>query len=99
MAAAKLASLKEDELYAKEMAGGKLYLEGQELEKAKAYSEAVKVYKSAMKKGAGAKIYSHARTAARVLINDRKPGYKATCPSCQKNKGSACEKHHEKIKL
>lgn len=95
----RLLGLQENALYKKEMAGGEIYAEGQALETEKAYSDAFKAYKNAMKKGGDAEISKHARAAAQKLIDDRRPGYKPSCESCRRNKGSACGKHLEKVKL
>ncbi|MGB0954128.1 MAG: hypothetical protein ACPG31_12980 [Planctomycetota bacterium] len=96
---ARLAELEKDPLYKKEMAGGELYAEGQKLESEQEYSDAFKAYKAAMKKGSGSQIATHAHDAAAKLIEDRRPGYKPSCQTCKRNKGSACSKHLEKVKL
>lgn len=85
--------------YKKEISGGKLYAEAKELESAKEYLDAVKTYRSAMKKGKGAKIELHAYDAARALIEGRKPGYKSTCEKCDYKSQAACAKHFEEVKL
>ena len=96
---AKFEALKESKLYSKEMSGGSLYIKAKDLEGAKEYVDAVKTYKSIMKKCAGTQIAVHAQTAGQKLITDRRPGHKPSCPACQRAKGAACNKHHEKMKL
>jgi len=96
---AKLELLKEEDLYAKEISGGKSFKEAQATELIMEYTDAVKKYKSVMKKCRDTQIAGHARAAAEKLIQDRRPGYKPSCPSCSRNKGAACSKHHEEIKL
>lgn len=95
----RLLGLEEDPLYKKEMAGGELYAKGQKLETDKAYLDAFKAYKSGIKKAGDAKIAMHCREAAQKLIDDRRPGYKPGCDTCRRNKGAACAKHLEKVKL
>jgi hypothetical protein len=94
-----LDKLEDGKLYSKEITGGKLYQEAKAFEDAKEYLEAVKTYKSILKKCGDTQIADHAMTAAKGLISARKPGYKPQCPKCQVNKGAACEKHLEKVKL
>ncbi|MHC4823405.1 MAG: hypothetical protein ACYTEP_05225 [Planctomycetota bacterium] len=96
---AQLEYLKAKPLYKKEMKGGEIYAEGQDLEVQKLYLEAFNAYKSVLKKAAGTQIAEHARVAAQKLMEDRRPGYKASCQTCYRNKGSACAKHLEKVKL
>ena len=85
--------------YSKEISGGELYLKGQALERGKEYTDAVKAYKSILKKFADTQIAGHARTAAEKLIEGKRPGFKASCEACKRMKGAACNKHHEVIKL
>jgi hypothetical protein len=94
-----LDKLEDEKLYKKEIAGGKLYLEAKALADDGEYLEAVKGYKAILKKCGDTNIANHARAAAQGLIDGRKPGYKAQCPKCRANKGAACEKHLEKVKL
>ena len=94
-----LEDLKSKSLYSKEMSGGALYLKAQDLEQSREYSEAVKVYKSILKKSKDTQIAGHARLAAQKLIDEGRPGYKASCDPCRRNKGAACSKHREKVKL
>lgn len=96
---AHLASLEAKPLYKKEIVGGKLYAEGRDLEVQQSYLEAFNAYKSVLKKAPGTQIADHAREAAMRLMEDRRPGYKASCETCRRNKGSACAKHLEKVKL
>lgn len=96
---ARFEGLKESKTYRKEISGGKLYAEGRELEGRKEYLEACKAYRSAMKKGKGGLIEQHAYDAARALLDDRKPGYKSTCPKCDHKNTAACSKHFEDLKL
>lgn len=96
---AKFEALKENKAYAKEMSGGKLYIKAKGYEDAKEYVDAVKTYKSIMKKCAGTEIARHAETAGQKLITDRRPGHKPSCPACRRAKGAACNKHHEEMKL
>ncbi len=96
---AQLDMLKSEALYSKEMAGGALFQKAQDLEKAQEYLDAFKVYKSILKKSAGCKIAEHAQEAAQRLIEEGKPGFKPSCPNCRRNKGRACSKHLEKVKL
>ena len=96
---AKFEALKEDKLYSKEISGGSSYIKAKGLEDAKEYVDAVKTYKSIMKKCAGTQIAVHAQAAGQKLIDDRRPGHKPTCPACQRAKGAACNKHHEEMKL
>ncbi len=98
-AQATLDKLETEELFAKEIQGGKLYLEAKKLEEEQEYTDAVKVYSTIIKKCDDAKIAGHARTAGQALIDARRPGYKSSCEKCQKGKGTACEKHHEDVKL
>jgi hypothetical protein len=95
----RLLMLQEEKNYKKEISGGKLYAEAKELEGAKEYLEAVKTYRSAMKKGKGAKIEAHAYDAARALIEARKPGFKSSCERCDYKSQAACSKHYEEVKL
>lgn len=92
-------SLQAKPLFKKEMAGGELYAEGQGLEVQKEYLDAFNAYKSVLKKASGTQIAEHARAAAERLMEERRPGYKASCPTCRSNKGAACGKHLEKVKL
>lgn len=94
-----LEGLQSKEFYSKELAGGELFLKAQNFERDKEYSDAVKTYISITKKCADAQIAEHARSAAQQLIDERRPGYKDSCETCHKNKGAACSKHLEKIKL
>lgn len=94
-----LESLQEKDLYSKELAGGELYLKAQNFERSKEYSDAVKTYISITKKCADSQIAGHALSAAQQLIDERRPGYKDSCEICRKNKGAACSKHLEQIKL
>ncbi|MDP7061828.1 MAG: hypothetical protein QF489_02700 [Planctomycetota bacterium] len=96
---AKFESLKEDKLYSKEMSGGKLYAKAKGYEDAKEYVDAVKTYKSILKRCAGTQIATHAQTAGQKLIDDRRPGHKPNCPSCRRARGAACSKHHEEMEL
>jgi hypothetical protein len=96
---AKLEELKADKSYADEIAGGELFAKAKQHEAAKEYSDAVKVYKSILNKYDETKISAHALSSAEKLIEDRKPGFKDSCPNCRKNGGAACAKHHEKMKL
>ena len=98
-AQAMLDKLGDEKLFSKEITGGKLYQEAKAFEDAKEYLEAVNAYRSVLKKCSDTKIAEHARKAAQVLIDGRKPGYKPQCPKCQANKGAACEKHLEEVKL
>ena len=98
-AQAMLDKLEDEKLFSKEITGGELYQEAKALEDAKEYLDAVKTYKSILKKCGDTKIAEHALKAAQGLIDARKPGYKAQCPKCQANKGAACEKHLEEVKL
>ena len=79
--------------------GGELYAEGQDLEVQKSYLEAFNAYKSVLKKAPGTQIAEHARVAAERLMEERRPGYKDSCETCRRNKGSACAKHLAKVKL
>lgn len=81
------------------MLGGKLYLEAKEHAEAQEYSDAVKVYKSIIKKCGEAEISKHARTAGQALIDGGMPGYKPSCERCRGKKNGACSKHAEKMKL
>ena len=94
-----LAEREADPLYDKEMAGGELYAEGQQLEKAMDDLEAFKVYKKAAKKGSGGRIEQVAIDAAGTLVTDRKTGYKPSCPNCEHSIHSACYKHFEDLKI
>jgi len=96
---AQLAMLKEQGTYKKEISGGKLFAEAKALEGSKEYLDAAKTYRSAMKKGKGTLIGSHAYDAAKALLDGRKPGYKASCPRCDHKNEAACSKHFEEIKL
>ena len=94
-----LTSMQEKPLFKKEMMGGELYAEGQDLEVQKSYLEAFNAYKSVLKKAPGTQIAEHARVAAERLMEERRPGYKDSCETCRRNKGSACAKHLAKVKL
>ena len=96
---AKFEELKTNKLYAKEMSGGSLYMKAKGMERTYEYVDAVKTYKSIMKKCAGTQIAVHAQEAGQKLITDRRPGHKPSCPACQRAKGAACNKHHEEMKL
>lgn len=98
-AQAMLDKLSEEKLFSKEILGGKLFEEAKSLEDAKEYSEAFKGYKSVLKRCGDTNISEHARTAAQALIDGHKPGYNSNCPKCSANKGAACEKHLESVKL
>lgn len=76
-----------------------MYSKAADLAEAYEYVDAVKTYKSILKKCKDTKIAEHARTAAKALIDAGKPGYKPSCENCRKKKGSACPKHAEKMKL
>lgn len=94
-----LTELSERPLYSKEILGGKLFLEAKKLAEAQEYSDAVKAYKSILKKCGEAEISKHARSAGQALIDAGQPGYKPSCERCRKRKQGACEKHAEEMKL
>jgi hypothetical protein len=94
-----LAMMQEEPGYAKEIKGGELYVEAQLLERQREYLEAFKVYKKIMKKSADTAIAGHAEAAAKSLIDGYKPGFKETCPKCDRRSHAACEKHRENVKL
>ena len=96
---AHLALMQEKPGYSKEIKGGELYEEAQVLERNHEYSEAVSVYKKIMKKSADTAIAGHAEKAARDLVNAYKPGFKSTCPKCDRKTHAACAKHRENVKL
>lgn len=96
---AKLAELKMDKNYASEIAGGEGVAKAEALVKQMAYADAVKAYKSAVKKGGESQISQHALAAGQELINNRNPGFKPTCPNCKGKTKSACSKHYEEMKM
>jgi hypothetical protein len=98
-AALRFEKLEGEELYSKEIAGGKLFAEAKALEGEGLYLEAAKAYKSVLKKCKETKISDHAHKAVQALIDAKKPGFKDGCRKCELNKGAACEKHHVEVKL
>jgi len=96
---AHLAMMQEKPSYSKEIKGGELFRDAQIMERNQEYLEAVKTYKKIMKKSAETAIAGHAEMAAMKLIDAYKPGYKSTCPNCDRKTHAACAKHRENVKL
>ncbi|MEM7307497.1 MAG: hypothetical protein AAF682_12540 [Planctomycetota bacterium] len=84
--------------FKKEMKGGEIFADAKLLEDDNDFVEAIKGYKSILKKCKETKIAGLAREAAEKLISDGMVGYKAACPTCRKLR-KACKKHHEEVKL
>lgn len=96
---AHLAMMQEKPGYSKEIKGGELFRDAQIMEREREYLEAVKTYKKIMKKSADTAIAGHAEMAATKLIDGYKPGFKSTCPKCDRKSHAACAKHRENVKL
>ncbi len=84
--------------FKKEIAGGEVFLEAEQLEKDKEYLDAFEAYKSVSKKFAGTKIADNAKAQAERLKNEGKPGLEPSCESCHRAK-RACDKHKKEVKL
>ena len=84
--------------FKKELAGGEVYSEAEQLEKDSQYLDAFEALKSVTKKFAGTKIADNARTEAERLRTEGLPGYEPSCEACS-DVHRACTKHRKDVKL
>lgn len=81
-----------------ELKGGEDFFAADKLERARDFLGACERFKAISKKYPGTQIGPLALERARDLVSRGMPGFKETCPKCDKA-GRACSKHAEEVKL